>query len=154
MDESRNYFLEEIKQNELMSKKYKKFCTTLNYIENLVVLASRIIGSVSSSAFPSLIAITIRITSSTRGLKTFPITAGIKIYKPIIKKKKKKHDKIVPLAKSKLNSIEVIISKALIGSVISHDELILIRNVLKEHEKAKEEIKTFKDLIKFIEYSI
>ena len=44
----------------------------------------------------------------------------------MIKKKKKKHDKIVLLAKSKLNSIKVLISKALIDSVISHNEFVLI----------------------------
>ena len=52
----------------------------------------------------------------------------------MIKKKKKKHDKIVLLAKSKLNSIEVLISKALIDSSISHD-------VLKEFYGIREEIK-------------
>ena len=36
MDEARNYFLEEIKQNELMNRKGKKVCTTLNYIEGFV----------------------------------------------------------------------------------------------------------------------
>ena len=50
----------------------------------------------------------------------------------MIKKKKKKHDKIVLLAKSKLNSIEVLISKALIDSNISYDQFVLINNVLKE----------------------
>ena len=50
-------------------------------------------------------------------------TAGIKKYKSIIEKKKEKHDKIVLLAKSKSNSIEVLISKVLITSVISDDEL-------------------------------
>ena len=50
-----------------------------------------------------------------------PITAGIKNCKSIIKKKKKTQDKIALLAKSKLNSIKVLISKALIDSVISHD---------------------------------
>ena len=58
------------------------------------------------------------------------ITAGIKKYKSIIKKKKKKHDKKVSLAKSKLNNIEVLISKALIDSNISHDEFDLINDVL------------------------
>ena len=37
MDEARNYFLEEIKQNELMSKKHKKVCTTLNYTEHVII---------------------------------------------------------------------------------------------------------------------
>ena len=72
------------------------------------------------------------------------ITAGIKKYQSIIKKKKKKHDKIVLLAKFELNSIEVLISKALINSVISHDEFVLINNVIKEYIKMKEEIKNLK----------
>ena len=55
-------------------------------------------------------------------------------------KKRKKHNKIVLLAKSKLNNIEILISKALIDSDISHDEFILINNALKEFYDLKEEI--------------
>ena len=58
-----------------------------------------------------------------------------------LRKKKKKYDKIVLLAKSKLNNIEALISKALIDSNISHDEFVLINNVLKENGIVKEEIK-------------
>ena len=91
-----------------------------------------------------MIGIPIGITSSAIVLKIGAITAGIKKYKSIMKKKKKKHDKIVLLAKSKLNRIEVLISKALIDSNISHDEFVLINNVLKEYDKIKEEIKNVK----------
>ena len=62
--ETRNYFLEEIKQNELMSRKNKKVCTNLNYIEHFLILTSTITGCISISAFASLIDIPIRITSS------------------------------------------------------------------------------------------
>ena len=62
------------------------------------------------------------------------------IYKSIIKKKKKKHDKIVLSAQTKSNSIEVLISKSLISSYVSPDELVLVNNVLKEHDNRKEEI--------------
>ena len=58
------------------------------------------------------------------------ITAGIKKYKSIIKKKKKKHDKIVFSGKSKLDTIEVVNSKALIDLCISHGEFVSIDNVL------------------------
>ena len=58
----------------------------------------------------------------------------------MIKEKKKKHDKIVLLAKSKLTSIKVLISKALIDSINSHAEFIVIK-VFKEYNKMKEEIK-------------
>ena len=127
-----------------MNKKHKKVCTTSNYIEHFLIFASTITGCVSISAFASLVGIPIGIASSTIGLKICVITAGIKKYKSIIKKKKKKHDKIVLLAKSKLNSIEVLISKALIDSVISHDEFVLINNVPKEYSEMKEEIKNLK----------
>ena len=73
------------------------------------------------SAFAFLVGIPIGITNSAIGLKIYAITTGIKKNNSIIKKKKKKNDKIVLLAKSKLNRIEVVISKALIDSVISHD---------------------------------
>ena len=73
------------------------------------------------------------------------INAGIKKYKSIINKKKKKHNRGVLLAKSKLNSIEVLSSKTLIDSSISHDEVVLINNVVKEIYDMKEEIKNSKD---------
>ena len=57
------------------------------------------------------------------------LAAGIKKYKSIIKKKKKKFDKIELLVKFRLNSIEVLISKAIIDSVNCHDEFVLINNV-------------------------
>ena len=88
--------------------------------------------------------ILIGIKSSVIGLKVCAIVARIKKVKLIIKKKKRKHDKIVLLAKFMLNSIEVLISKALIDSNISHDEFVLINNVLKEYDNMKEEIKNLK----------
>ena len=51
---------------------------------------------------------------------------------------------MILLAKSKLNSIEVLISKALIDSNISHHEFFLINNVLKEYDDMKEKIKNLK----------
>ena len=84
IDETRNYFLEEIKQNELMSRKHKRVCTILNYIEHFVILASIISGCISISAFASLLGIPVRIMSSAIGIKICAIAAGIKRYKSII----------------------------------------------------------------------
>ena len=81
---------------------------------------------ISISDFASLIGIPIKIRSSAIGLKICAIAAGIKTFKSIIKKKKRKHDEIVFLAKFKSNEIDVLISKALIDSNISHDEYVLI----------------------------
>ena len=90
-----------MEQNELMSKKHKKVCKTLKYIEHFVILASAITGYTSISAFASLIGIPIGITSSAIGLRICVIAAEIKKYKSIIKKKKKKLYKTVLLAKTK-----------------------------------------------------
>ena len=85
----RNCFIEEIKQNELISKKHKKVCATLNYIEQFLILASTITWCISISAFASLIGTPIEITNSAIWLKICAITAGIKNYKSIIKKNKR-----------------------------------------------------------------
>ena len=89
VDETRNYFIKEIDQNELMSNKHRKLCTTLNYIEYFLVLASAITRFISISAFVSLLSIPIGVPSSAIGLKICETTAGIKEYKSIIKKREK-----------------------------------------------------------------
>ena len=101
--ETRNYLIEEIKHNDLKIEKYKKTYKYLNYAEHLVVLASKITSCVLISALTTL---AVGITSSTVKvrLKICVITAGIKKYKSVIKKKKKKHNEIVLLGKAKLNT--------------------------------------------------
>ena len=59
--------LKKIKQNELMSKKHKMVCTTLNYIEHFFILDSTNTGCFSISVFGSLLGTLIAITSSTIG---------------------------------------------------------------------------------------
>ena len=113
-----------------MSRKYKNVCTTLIYIEHFLILSSTTARCIDISVFGSLLLLTpIGIASYIVQLKICAIAAGIKKYK----KKKKEHEKTVLLAKYKLNSIKDLISKALINSIISHDEFALTNNVLKEH---------------------
>ena len=81
-----------------------------------------------------MVGITVRIASSAVTMKISVITAEIKKYNSIIKKKKKKHDKI-----------ELLISKALIDPNISNDEFVLVNNVLKEYDDMKEEFKNSND---------
>ena len=147
IDVTRNYLIEEMNRNELISKKHENVCTTLNYIEHFLFLGSIIAGYISITAFASLVGIPIGITSFVTGLKVCAITAAIEKYKSMIKKKKKKHHKIVLLPKSKLNSTKVLIYAVLIHSAIIHDEFASINNVLKEYSKMREEIKKIKSKI-------
>ena len=128
-----------------MSKKHKNVCRVLDDIDHLLTVIFTITGYVSISAFNYLVAIPIEIVTSAIGLKIRAKTAEIKEYKPIIKKKKK-HDKIVLLAKCKLNSMEVLIYKNLIDWSISHDIffwfIMCWKNFMKGKRKSKIPITT------------
>ena len=139
---TRSYLIKEINQNKLMSKKYEKDCRVWSHIEYLLMLIFAVTGYVSISAFASLVGILVGIMSSAIELKICVIISGIK-YKFIIKKKKKRYDKKVLWTKSKVN--KVLISKALTDSNITHDEFVLINNVLKEVYDMKGEVKNSND---------
>ena len=70
------------------------------------------------------------------------MTTGIKGHKSI--KKKRKHDKIILLRKTKLNRIKDLISRALINSYIIHDGFVSVNNVLREYDNMKKAIKNLK----------
>ena len=88
IDEIRNYLIQEIKQTKLMTKKHKKICRLLNYIDHPLIVISTITGRVSIFAFAFLVDIPMGITSSAIGLKICVITAAIRKYKLIIKKRR------------------------------------------------------------------
>ena len=92
IDEIGNYFIEETNRNELMSKKHKKVCRVLNYIEHSLDVTTTITRWVSISVFGTIVVIPIGIASSPIILKICVTTAGIKKYKSITNRKKKKHD--------------------------------------------------------------
>ena len=115
-------------------KKYKNTFKYLNQVENLLILVS-VLTCVSISAFGSLLCVPVGITSSAVGIKICAITARIKKYKSIIKKEKKKHEKMVLLGKDKLKTIAVLIS--MVRFLVNYDEFISV-NVLREcNEKKK-----------------
>ena len=79
--------LNEVNHNDLMSEKYKKTYKFLNYTKNLLILVSIVTGFILISVFASLVCVLVAITRSAVGLKICAITARIKKYKSVIKKK-------------------------------------------------------------------
>ena len=132
-----------------MSEKYKKTYKYLNYVESLLILASTVTGCVSNSAFVPLVCVPVGITNPAVGIKICTIIVGIIKYKSIIKEKRKKHDKLVLWGESKLNNIEVLISKALIDSYISHEKFVSVNNMLREYYEKKEKIKNPKTSVEY-----
>ena len=72
------------------------------------------------------------------------------MYKLIIKKKKKMHDKTVLMGKDKLNTIEVLIFKSLIDSYISHDKFISVNIILREYNEIKNKMKNSETSVEYI----
>ena len=62
----------------------------------------------------------------------------------MIKKKKKKHDKLVFLARTKLNDTEVLIFRALVDSYVSHNEFVFVNNFSKKYDDMQETTKNLK----------
>ena len=133
-----NYFIEEINQRKSCSQKLNKYVTTFDYIDKILIVLSATSSGVSIISFTSIIGAPVAIASASLTL-IFSLTTGIvKKILNITRNKKKKHDKILILAKSKLNSIETLMPQALIDMDIIHEEFVTI---LKEKDKY-EQIKT------------
>ena len=78
IDEMRNYLLDEIKYDDILSEKYKNVCRCLNYLEQFFVFDSAVSDCVSISTFFSLVAVLVGIVSPAAGLKFCAIFAGFK----------------------------------------------------------------------------
>ena len=141
INEIENYFHEEINQRKSCSKKLSKYVAAFDYIDKILIVLSATTGGVSIISFTSIIGAPVGIASASFTL-IFSLTTGIiKKLLSITRNKKKKHDKILMLAKSKLNSIETLISQALIDMEISHEEFITILKEKDKYEKMKDNLR-------------
>ena len=140
ISEIENYFHQEINQRKLCSKKLSKYVTAFDYIDKILIVLSATSSGVSIISFTSIIGAPVGIASASLTL-FFSLTTGIVKKLLNITRNKKKHDKILMLAKSKLNSIETLGSQALIDMEISHEEFIAIFTEKGKFEKMKENVR-------------
>ena len=132
-----NYFYQEINQQNSYSKKLNKYVAIFDYIDKILIILSVTSSEISIISFASAIAALAGVVSASFTL-IFSITTGIvKKLLDIIRKKKKRHNKIIMLAKSKLNSIESLISQALNDLDISHEEFTIILDEKNKYERMK-----------------
>ena len=107
----------------------------------LIVLNATADG-VSNILFTSIAGTPVGIASASLTLIFSLTTEIVKKLLNITRNKKKKHDKILMLAKSKLNSIETLVSQALIDMEISHEEFITILKEKDKYEKMKDNLRS------------
>ena len=140
-DEIKDYFVAEIKEIELMVKRVSKYIVSFDYFDKSFIVLSIATGSISIASFTTVIEAPVRIVSVSFSL-AFSISTGI--IKKLLKtarNMKIKHNEIVMLARSKLNSIESKVSKALINNEISHKDFVIIINEEKKYRELKESIR-------------
>ena len=132
-----NYFHQEIDQKKLCCKKLGKFATALDYIDKVFIVLSATSGRVCIILSASVVGAPIGIAGASFTLILSLATGITKKLLSTIRNKKKKHDRILMLAKSKLDSIKSLISQALNDMEISYEEFVTILKEKDEYEKMK-----------------
>ena len=127
-----------------MSKKLSIYIYFFYYFDKSLIVLSVTSGGVSIASFARVIGILVGITSASPGLAFSMCTGIVRKLLKATRNKKKKHNKIVMPARSKLNSIESKISKALINNQISHEDFITIINEERNYRELKEIIRMIK----------
>ena len=144
ISEIEDYYIAEIKERELMSKKLSKYISFFDYFDKSLIVLSVTSGGVSIASSATVIGAPIGITSASLSL-AFSLCIGlVKKLLRATRNKKKKHNKIVMLTRNKLNSIESKISETLVNNKISHEDFITIINEERNYRELKESIRMMK----------
>ena len=141
INEIRDYFNNEIKERKHIIKKLNKYLVSFDYLDKIFITLSVSFGTLSIASYASVVGIPAGITGASL---TLIFTLGTGISKSLLnltKKRKKKHNKIIVLAKNKLNTIDTLLSNALNDSKISHEEFSNIITENNTYENIKENIK-------------
>ena len=137
----RYYFNNEIKERKDIIKKLNKYLVSFDYLDKIFIALSASFGTLSIASFASVVGTPAGIAGSSLTL-IFTVGTGIsKSLLKLTKKRKKKHNKIIVLAKSKLNMIDTLLSSALNDSEISHEEFTNIINEANIYENIKKNSK-------------
>ena len=143
----RDYFNNEIKERKDIIKKLNKYLVSFDCLDKIFITLSASFGTLSIASYASVVGIPAGITGASLTL-VFTIGKGIsKSLLKLTKKRKKKHNKIIVLAKNKLNTIDTLLSSALNDSEISHKEFTNIINEENNYEIIKENIKSMTEPI-------
>ena len=144
IDKVKDYFNNEINERKDIIKKLNKYIVSFDYLDKTFITLSASFGTLSIASHATIVGIPVGIAGSSLTL-IFTISTGVnKSLLRMTKKRKKKH-KIIALAKSKLNTIDMLLSSALNDSKISHEEFTNIIAEKNMYENMKENIKEIKE---------
>ena len=145
LDEINNikeYFNTEVKERKDIIKKISEYIVAFDYADKLFITLSASFGALSIASYATVVGIPAGIAGASLTL-IFTVTTGVvKTLLNITRKKKKKHNKIIALARSKLNIIENLISQALTDFEITHEEFPKIIYEKNNYEQVIDNIKS------------
>ena len=118
----KGYFNAEIKQRKDIIRKISKYIVAFYYAGKVFITLSASFGILSIASYATVVGIPVGIVGASLTLKFTIATGVVKTLLNITRKKKKKHNKIIALARNKLNIIEKLISQAIIDFEITHEE--------------------------------
>ena len=118
----KDYLYAEIKERKDIVKKTSKYIVAFDYADKHFITLSASFGALSITSHATVIGIPVAIAGASLTVIFTVPTGVIKKLLNITRKKNKKHNKIITLARNKLNIIETLISWALIDFDISHEE--------------------------------
>ena len=137
----KEHFDNEIKEIKDIIKKLNKYLVSFDYLDKIFITLSASFKTLSIASYALVLGLPVGFAGSSLTL-IFTIDTDInKSLLQVTKKRKKKHNKIIALAKSRLNMIHMLLSGALNDSKISHEEFTTIINETNIYEDMKENIK-------------
>ena len=128
INEIKDYFVAEIKERELMSKRLSKYIASFDYFDKSLIVSSVKTGRIYIASFETIIGAHVRIAKASLSLAYSVLTGNVEKLLKTTRNKKKKRNKIVILAGGKLNSIESKIYEALINNENNHEDFMTIIN--------------------------
>ena len=137
----RDYFDNEIKERKYIIKKLNKYLVSFDYLDKIFITLSASFKTLSIASYTSVVGIPAGITGASLNSVFTLGTCMSKSLLNLTKKRKKKHNKIIVLAKNKLNTIDTLLSSTLNDSNISHEEFSNIITKKNIYENIKENIK-------------
>ena len=138
----KDYFNSEIKEREAISKKLSKYIVAFDYADKIFITLSASFGTLSIISHSTVVGISIGLAGASLTVVFYLTTRIVKKLLNVTRQKKKKHNKIIMLAKSKLNSIETLMLQALIDLDISHKTIV---NENEKYEQMTENIRNTKN---------
>ena len=140
----KEYFNNEIKERKDLINKISKYIVAFDYADKVFITLSASFGTLSIASHTTVVGIPVGIAGASLTLIFTVATGVVKKLLSVTKKKKKKHNKIMVLARNKLNIAKTLLSSALSNLDISHEEFAKIIDENVKYEEIKENIKNVK----------